>query len=209
MDVPALTAFLLSAMLISLSGALMPGPVTAVTVAKGGKSAHAGAWVALGHGAVEFPLMALIYFGFGTLFKVQGVKIGIGILGGALLLWMGTDMIRSFRKAEVSESKYAFSPFTAGAVLSIGNPYFLVWWATAGAVLVSKSIAFGLAGFILLAVFHWLCDLGWLYFLSILTNRGGKFFGLKLQKGIFLLCGLALLYFGGYFITDAAMIVIF
>jgi threonine/homoserine/homoserine lactone efflux protein len=206
-DIPALIAFLLSAMFISLSGALMPGPVTAVTVAKAGRSPHAGAWIALGHGAVEFPVMALIYFGFGALFKIQGVKLGIGILGGALLIWMGIDMLRSYRRAKVSESSYSFSPFTAGAVLSAGNPYFLVWWATVGAVLVSKSLAFGLVGFILLAICHWLCDLGWLYFLSFLTNRGGQFFGQKLQKGVFVLCGLALIYFGGYFISGAALTV--
>jgi len=204
-DVLALIAFLLSAMLISLSGALMPGPVTAVTIAKAERSAHAGAWIALGHGVVEFPVMALIYFGFGALFKIQGVKIGTGILGGSLLIWMGIDMLRVFRKAEISELSYSFSPFTAGAVLSAANPYFLLWWATAGAVLVSKSMAFGLLGFILLAICHWLCDLGWLYFLSFMTNRGGQFFGKKLQQGVFLLCGLALIYFGGYFISGAAL----
>jgi threonine/homoserine/homoserine lactone efflux protein len=205
MDVLALITFIASAMGISLSGALMPGPVTAVTVAHGARSPHAGAWVALGHAAVEFPLMALIYFGFGALFRLQGVKVGIGITGGALLVWMGISMIRTFRRAEVSEYGYSLSPFAAGAALSAGNPYFWVWWATAGAVLVSKSIAFGLIGFILLAIFHWLCDLVWLYFLSFLTSRGGRFFGKRLQKGIFLICGLALLYFGAYFISDAAL----
>jgi threonine/homoserine/homoserine lactone efflux protein len=45
-----LSAFLLEAVLISLSGVIAPGPVTAVTVSKGTKSPHAGAIIALGHG---------------------------------------------------------------------------------------------------------------------------------------------------------------
>jgi len=49
--------FLLEAALISLSGVLAPGPMTAVTVGEGTRSPHAGAWIAVGHGIIEIPLM--------------------------------------------------------------------------------------------------------------------------------------------------------
>ncbi len=57
---PLLT-FLFEAVLISLSGVLVPGPITAITVEEGNKSPHAGALVAIGHGIVEFPLIISIF----------------------------------------------------------------------------------------------------------------------------------------------------
>jgi threonine/homoserine/homoserine lactone efflux protein len=56
--------FLVSVVFTSLSGVMVPGPVFAVTVAHGYKNKIAGALIALGHGAIEFPLMFLIFFGF-------------------------------------------------------------------------------------------------------------------------------------------------
>jgi len=199
-----LLLFLGMAMVSSLSGVLMPGPITAVSVAGGARSPHAGGLVALGHAVVEWPLMVLIYFGVGALFQLSGVKIGILGVGGLVLIWMAADMLRQYQKAGVSSSPSASSPFLAGILLSAGNPYFLVWWATVGAALVLKSLKFGLVGFALLALFHWLCDLVWYYFLSALSYRGGKFFGRKVQQAVFILCGLALLYFAGSFLAEAA-----
>ena len=47
-----LLSFLLSVVFVSLSGVMMPGPVFAVTVAKGYRSKVAGVLIALGHGAI-------------------------------------------------------------------------------------------------------------------------------------------------------------
>jgi len=207
MEALALIPFVLSVVTISLSGALMPGPVTAVTVAGGAKSPHAGAWVAVGHGLIEFPLMALIYFGAGALFQIAAVKIGIGFAGGLVLAWMGIGMIREYDRAELASgpATRARSPLASGLLLSAGNPYFLIWWATAGAVLVQKSLAFGIIGFFILAAAHWLCDFVWLYLLSALSFKGGKFFGRKLQQAVFIVCGLVLIAFAGYFAIGAAI----
>lgn len=201
----ALGAFLFSVMIISLSGVLMPGPVTTVVLAKGARQPLAGSLVALGHGVVELPLIALIYFGVGVLFQKTPVKIGIGVLGGVFLLYMGIDMLRNFRKVEVKTEEKDLNPFLAGIILSAGNPYFLIWWATVGANLVLKSLAFGITGLFLLAVFHWFWDLAWLQFLSRMSYQGGKFFGKKLQMGVFVVCGLAMIYFGLNFIVSALM----
>jgi threonine/homoserine/homoserine lactone efflux protein len=208
MDFAAVISFILTVVMLSLSGVLMPGPVTAVTLTNGSRSPHAGAWVAVGHGVVELPLMALIYYGVGALFKIAAVKTGIGLAGGAVLLWMGAGMLRDYRKVTAPDADGAGqgrSPFAAGMVLSLANPYFLVWWATAGAALVTQSFKFGLIGFAILAVSHWLCDLVWYYLLSIMSFHGGKFFGRKLQQAVFIICGLALFYFSGYFLAGAVL----
>ena len=46
---------LLSVIVISFSGVMMPGPMTAVTLAKSYKSPWAGVWISLGHAVIEVP----------------------------------------------------------------------------------------------------------------------------------------------------------
>jgi threonine/homoserine/homoserine lactone efflux protein len=182
---------------------MAPGPMTAVTVGKGSKSPHAGALVAIGHGIVEVPLILMIFFGFGGFLDTFYVKFGLGIAGGLFLLVMGIDMFRSFNKVEIDADKYRNSSIVSGILLSIWNPYFFIWWATVGAMLVTKSVMFGLTGLIVFIVVHWLCDFSWSYFLSILSYNGGKFFGNKFQKTVFIACGIMLVLLSCKFIIDS------
>jgi len=80
--------FLFQVSVISLSGVMAPGPVTAAAIAIGARSRHAGALIAFGHGAVELPLIILIVFGAGRLLKLPAAQIVIGLAGGAFLLVM-------------------------------------------------------------------------------------------------------------------------
>lgn len=200
-------AFILKAMLISLSGVMAPGPITAVSVAEGNRSPHAGAWVAVGHGFVEFPLMIFIFLGFEYLLKSAQVKGAIGLVGGLFLLFMAYGMFRSIKSIEVSPITAFKSPIVAGVVLSLTSPYFLIWWATVGASLIIASMEFGITGFVVLAIFHWLCDFVWYYFLSALAFKSGKFFGHTFQKIIFAVCGAFLAVMGVKFVADAVKLI--
>ena len=202
-----LSAFLLEAVLISLSGVMAPGPVTAVAVSKGTKSPHAGAFIALGHGMVEIPLMVLILYGFGDILKITYIKAIIGLLGGLFLLKIGLDLLQGIKQAKIDSSNDPHSPLMAGIILSLANPYFLIWWATIGSILIFRSITFGLLGFAIFMVLHWSCDFFWCYFLSALSFKGGQFFGKRLQQVLFLICGIFLLFFSSKFIYDAAKII--
>jgi len=196
-------AFLFQAVLISLSGVMAPGPITAVSISKGTESPHSGALIAIGHGVVEFPLMVLIFYGLGKLLDFDYVRVVISFIGGFFLLVMGISMLRSINIAKVSLSRYTRSSLLAGILLSLGNPYFIIWWATVGAALISRSIEFGILGFLVFSVLHWLCDFVWYYFLSVLSFNGGKFFGKVFQKIAFAICGVFLIFFSGRFIFDA------
>ena len=55
-----LLLFLGQVVVISLSGVMAPGPVTAAAIGMGARSRYAGMLLAIGHGIVEFPLMILI-----------------------------------------------------------------------------------------------------------------------------------------------------
>jgi len=199
----SLFTFLLEAVVISLSGVMAPGPITAVSVGKGAESPHAGALVAMGHGIVEFPLMISIFYGLGYFLNLPHIRAMIFSVGGIFLLIMGIVMFQNIRKVEIFSDKYSHSAMMAGILLSLSNPYFLIWWATVGATLISQSVVFGMLGFLIFALLHWLCDFLWYYFLSALSFRGGQFFGEKFQKITFAICGAVLLFFSGKFFVDA------
>ena len=195
--------FLLEVLLISLSGVMAPGPISAVAVGKGSESPHAGALVALGHGIVEVPLMIGVLYGVGQLLSLTYVKLGIALVGGAFLVFTGVGMLRAARQGDLGLGQSGRSPLVAGILLTLGNPYFLIWWATVGAALIMRSLSFGIVGFVAMALGHWLCDLASDYLLSALSFRGGRFFGLRFQKAVFVLCGLVLFFFSGRLVFSA------
>ena len=194
--------FLLGVVVISLSGVLMPGPLFAVTVAKGHGDALAGAKVGIGHGIVEFPMMALIYFGFGSAFAYAPVKATIGIVGGAMLIIMGYGMIKARDKLAEEGHTLPYNSYTAGIISTAVNSYWFIWWATVGAMLVSKSITFGILGFILMALTHWLCDFFWGLLVSTTVYKTKHLWGQRVHRYVFMGCGVALVGFGVWFIES-------
>jgi threonine/homoserine/homoserine lactone efflux protein len=197
--------FFASTIIISLSGVMTPGPVFAAAVAKGYKDERAGIKIALGHGLVEFPLMALILVSLGYIFENDMVKLGIGLIGGTLLLFLGASMIRS-RKV-VADEEHEFLPYdsiVAGALTTATNPYFLLWWATVGAVLVLNAQYFGPIVVVVFAVVHWSCDLVWYTFTSVLVFRTKHLWTPRVQEVIFGTCGAIMMFFGAYFLLGPA-----
>ena len=201
----ALLLFLFQVFLISLSGVMAPGPVTAAAIGMGARSRYAGMLLAIGHGIVEFPLMILIVLGMGRILKLPTAQIVIGLAGGAFLLMMAVGMLKSVRSAEIQETKVANSaPLLAGIILSAGNPYFLFWWATVGLALATTATGMGIWAFALFAIVHWLCDFIWLSVLSWASFKGTGLFGPRSQRIVLTICAVALFFFGLFFIYNAA-----
>jgi threonine/homoserine/homoserine lactone efflux protein len=203
-----LLSFLAEAILISLSGVMSPGPITAVAVGRGGESPYAGVLVALGHGLIEFPLIALVGWGFGTLVETPWVRTGIALVGGIVLLVLGIGMLRQQREAGTSKEPNQRMPLVAGLVLSAGNPFFLIWWVTVGAALIGRSLQFGTWGPLALGAAHWSVDLTWCTFLSVLSYRGRRTFGPRFQETVLVLCGAFLVLFGGKYIWEAVSAIV-
>ncbi len=197
--------FLLSAIAISLTGVMSPGPITAATLAAGARHRHAGVIMAVGHGIIELPLLVLIIAGLGRFFQIEGVKIGIGLLGGAFLVVLGAQMLRDARHASlISAAAANRSTLATGILLTAGNPYFLLWWATVGLALATQASELGLLAFALFGLVHWLCDLAWLEILSQTSYRGARIFSERSQRIVLGICGLALLFFAAKFLFDAS-----
>jgi len=212
-----LPAFLGMVVAISVTGAMMPGPVTAAAIAKGYQRKWAGFHIALGHALVEFPTIALIALGFSAFLQDRRVGIGIGLLGGAMLIFMGGSMIlsrggvveklRSSRNevgigppnAKAVSDPFPYHPFVAGVVTTASNPYYFLWWATLGAALTLNALKFGLAVLVVFAVLHWSVDLGWDVFLSYTVHKSRRLWNDRVFVAVFALCGGVMVLFGVLF----------
>lgn len=203
----SLGLFLLSAAGISLTGVMLPGPMTAATIAKGYSDKHAGAWISAGHAVVEVPIIAVIYaviyFGFEHFIDSPQVKMGIYLAGGLMLLYLGFRMFRATHETLGAVGGLPASSLVTGIVITGTNPAFYMWWATAGAVLITGAARFGLVGVILLAVVHLPCDLVWSEFLSIGTFGSRRWWTQKVQRIVFGVCALVLVGFGVWFCLSA------
>ena len=199
---------LLSVVVISLSGVMQPGIMFALTIAKSLRSPWAGVRIALGHVVVEVPLILLIYFGFASFFQNTTVQLVLSLTGGGMIVWLGISIFRARIEVTQRGKDLPYSAFTAGILTSLLNPFFWIWWATIGSMLVMKFLGFGLSGLIALTLVHWLCDLVWLSLVSILVYRTHVLWGLKFQEGMFITCSLLLIGFGGGYVVTGIQLVV-
>jgi threonine/homoserine/homoserine lactone efflux protein len=199
----SLPLFLGSVILLSASGVMMPGPVTAVTVAKGSQRKWAGALIAIGHGIIEIPLILLVYFGLAEYLNMPEVEIGVGLAGGLLLLWMAWGAFRTKPTALEVKKDTPHSSIVAGLATTAASPYFFVWWATVGAMLLAGATTFGKTGVIAFGAVHWSFDLVWLLLISWVVFKSKRLWTPKVTSVVFAICAAVLAGFGVYFISHA------
>jgi threonine/homoserine/homoserine lactone efflux protein len=195
--------FLTMVVLISLSGVLLPGPLFAVTMQKAVKQKNAGLLIAVGHGIVEFPLMFLIYFWLSQFVIPDAVPIAIGVVGGLLMMYLGISTFKNrgeiSQKVEVPKQE----SLLAGIRTTAANPGFILWWITIGTALVMNARIFGLLGFSVFAVVHWLCDFLWYAVVAFIIFKSRRFLNAKVYTGIFIFCFVIFFGFGAWFFGSA------
>ena len=199
---------LLSVAVISFSGVMLPGPMLAVTLAKSYKSPWAGTRLSIGHAVIEIPLILLIYFGFAQFFQFTSVRLALSVAGSGMIIWMGVSMFLARREVARKGRDLPYNTFTAGILTSVFNPFFLVWWATIGSMLIMRILEFGTAGLIAFMLVHWLCDLGWLTLVSNVIYRTNAFWKKNVQEWLFIACSLLLVGFGIWFMVSGIRLVI-
>ncbi|MCX6004667.1 MAG: LysE family transporter [Chloroflexi bacterium] len=191
--------FLLSAAGISLSGVMLPGPLTAATIARGYNDKNAGALIGVGHGVIELPIIALIYFGFAGYLTNPLVKQFTGVAGGILLIVMGAIIFFTFKKPMTEAVALPYNSLVTGMVMTGGNPYFFIWWATIGVALVAGAASFGIYALALFIIVHWSCDIVWEQIISMTVFKTRHLWTPHVQKIIFGICAVVLIGFGIYF----------
>lgn len=196
--------------IVALSGAIIPGPLLTVTITE---SAKKGSWVGplliVGHGILELVVVILILVGLGEFFKEDKILSGVAFIGSAVLLWMGIGMIRSVKTITLmgeeerlknsSLSRFLKNPVLSGIVVSLVNPYWVIWWFTIGLAYTFMSMKFGALGIVTFFVGHILADFAWYTFISSSVSYGKKFFSDKVYRGVVGVCGVLMMFFSVYF----------
>ena len=201
-------AALVSLILISFSGVMLPGPMFAVALAKSFKSPWTGVQMSLGHAVVEVPLILLIYCGFARFFENDYVRFGLSIAGGAMIVWLGVSLFRVRSEVAQKGRDLPYNAFVAGILLSMLNPFFILWWATIGSMLLMKFLDVSNQGLAIFIFVHWLVDLAWLSLISLISFKTRRLWGKRAHETVFAACSLLLVGFGGWFLVSGVQIVV-
>ncbi|HOP61855.1 MAG TPA: LysE family transporter [Spirochaetota bacterium] len=193
----------MQSVLITIPGLITPGPVMAVTVERGTKSPHAGAFVTLGHVTVELPFVILLFAGLGKFTKEPRLRIILSLAGSIFLFYLAWKTFRARNVKRTPSAGVYSSSFLAGAMMTLANPFLLLWWGTVGSMLIIRSIELGPAVSVLFYVCHGVSNIIWLYFLSWLSYEGNLVIGKRYRYTVAFICGGILIGFGGYFIITA------
>ncbi len=200
----------LSALAVGFSGAMMPGPLLTYTVKQAlNTGPQAGLIIAAGHALLELVLITLIFLGFDLILQSPIAQTVIGIIGGALLIYMGAEMIVSALKNKVKlqltqDSAVKRNLFFSGAAISAANPYFLLWWAIIGlGFLLQAYKSFGILGIASFYAGHIGADFLWYGMISGVVGKTRKFIKENLYRIIIIILGCLLIFFGGNFFYKA------
>lgn len=198
-----------TAFVIGFSGAMMPGPLTALTITE---SARQGLWAAplliLGHVLAELFMVVALTMGLGRAFRKNIVAGLVGLLGGTVLLWMGSDILRGIWQGTISlnlvsgQREEPTNPglILAGILASLSNPYWFLWWATIGMSYVTLSLRKGTPGLGAFYTGHGLADFSWNGFLGFLVVSGKRMISQRVYAGLLSVCGFVLVILSLYFI---------
>ena len=201
--------------MIGFSGAMMPGPMLGVTIDGSLKRGFlAGPLVVLGHGILELLLVIVMAFGLRDLFENPKIAGLIGLIGGGFLAWMGYGMVKSAIQKKVTLNGSNNNSFSmgnlvwAGIIVSITNPYFIMWWASTGMELIRQAYAVGLAGVALFYIGHIMSDLVWYSAVSAGVSRGKRFISDNAYRWVIFALGIFLIGFSLCFISSGIKMLI-
>lgn len=199
-----------AAFLVGLSGAMSPGPYLTVTITRTLRDGWlAAALMLVGHALLEGALLIGFAFGLQTLLVKPLATTILSIVGGAVLLWMGAGLARGAWDGSVSADLEAeaesssMAPVLHGAVVSISNPWWTLWWATIGVTLAAQGLAIGAVGVAAFFIGHQLADVVWYGFVITAVSKGRGLLSPTVYRGVIAALALFLAAFGLRFLLSA------
>lgn len=173
-------------MLLGISLAGPPGPVTAILVDRSTKSVMRGVAVGMGAMTADFILMVLILL-FGQVTDLSRFNNYIYCLGALFFFYIAYGIAVS-RDSDQGLKKEK-SGYLAGLTIGLINPMQIGWWFTAGLSVFQK---FGTITF----VFLFIGIVGWVLFLSILIYKASARYGNSVKNAVKLFSVISLVFFG-------------
>jgi len=149
----------------------------------------------------------VLALGWGWWLKKGAIATIIGMAGGLFLIIMGLSLVKGGLKGMKWEGErlgwVRGAPILGGALVSVANPYWWLWWATVGLSYVIWSLGIGLLGLSVFFIAHILSDLSWYSVVAFGIASGRGIIKEKIYKWLVPFCGLFLILLGGYFILSA------
>ena len=192
-----------SSFVIALSGALMPGPLLTATITESSRHGFiAGPLMIIGHAVLELVLVAALLLGLAPLFQQPLVFVATALIGSVILFWMAFGMFRSLPSLRLSwegDQTRRNHPMISGILMSVANPYWIIWWATIGLGYILYSWRFGFWGIAFFFAGHILADLVWYSLIAAAVAGGRHFLTDRLYRSLIAFCAVFLVVFAGYF----------
>ena len=190
----------------------MPGTLLTVTISESSRRGFiAGPLLMVGHSILELGLVFALLFGLAPLFEQQAFFVVISLVGGSILLWMAAGMLRALPSLTIAwETRQANrgNLVLTGILMSLANPYWIIWWATIGIGYIFKSKQAGFWGLCFFYIGHILADFAWYTVVSTAVGKGRTFFSDRIYKGVIGACAAALVIFACLFIYKAIQTIV-
>jgi len=155
-----------------------------------------------GHAILELVLVIALLWGLAPFFQQPMVFVATALIGSTILFYMAVEMFRSLPSLHLSwegDHKRGSHPIISGILMSVANPYWIIWWATIGLGYILYSWRFGLWGIAFFFVGHILADLAWYSLVAAAVAGGRHFLTNRLYRGLIAACAIFLIVFAGYF----------
>jgi threonine/homoserine/homoserine lactone efflux protein len=182
---------------LGLSAAAAPGPLQAYLLAQSVRNGAARTVpVACVPLVTDPPLIAIVLL---VLAQVpQGFLRALGILGGAVVLWLGAGAVRAaWAPPAPAQAKGPPAGFLRAALVNFTNPNAWLWWSgAAGPILVAAWHGSPLSAAAFLAGFYLLLVGGNLAFVLLASRLAGA--GPGVARALGAVSGIALVLFGGW-----------
>ena len=162
-----------------------------------------GPKVAAGHALTEVVIFLLIVEGLAAAAEEHtGI---VAFVGGSALILFGLLTLKGSKSAtmEISEEGATSSPYLAGALTSVANPYFWIWWLSVGSALVLAQLRESLVLAMIFMIGHWGADFGWYTLVSTSLDRGRTLLSETNYRRTLALCGTFLVLFGASYLAGA------
>lgn len=209
-------ALFFTAFVVGLSGAMMPGPLLTVTIGESARRGFvAGPLLVLGHGILELALVVALALGLSAWLSAPAVGRAIALLGGAFLAYMGWGMARDAWLGRVElglepapgnppAGSRGLHPVVAGALVSLSNPYWSLWWATVGLSYIVFALKQGAPGLASFFAGHISSDLVWYGLVAAAVAGGRRFLSQGVYRAVLVACGVFLIFLGASFVYMGA-----
>lgn len=194
--------------MVGFSGAMIPGPMLAVTLSE---SLNGRLWgslgVVLGHVLLEVALLVALARGAGNLLKKPVVAAAVGMIGGVILAYMGASVVVTVLRNPVAMAANASlvplpaPPVLTGMLVSASNPAWVMWWGAVGVGYVALALGQGRGGLLAFYFGHTLADWIWYGLVAVLVVTGRGILQGTPYLWLISICGVLLFGFGLYFLS--------